>query len=347
MPGAILLVKTPSTNFVGSIGLADVKRQIPMRPDHAFQIGSVTKSFTGLVIAELHREGLLDADAVITNYLPATVTSRIKNSDRITVRQLTRHTSGIYNYSESIPFMLRRGIVNRRGKWPAERELKYALGKPARFEPGKGWSYSNSNFILLGMIIDRVTGVHHSAEIRKRLLDPLALSNTYYELFEPRRGDLAHGYEKHFGFWQDATDWSPVVGGNAGLVSTVNDLATFVRVVCGTNSALHPATRKLLKSNFRKGNPDQPWWPVSGYDFGINWVRAGDESVPLAEAPVFFGHAGQTSGYACFAWHEPRRDITIVFFGSSSLVTVSNQKANFEFEHTLEQMLFDLALAEH
>jgi D-alanyl-D-alanine carboxypeptidase len=346
MPGAILLVKTPSTNFVGSIGLADVKRQIPMRPDHAFQIGSVTKSFTGLVIAELHREGLLDADAAITNYLPATVTSRIKNSDRITVRQLTRHTSGIYNYSDSIAFMLQRGIVSRRGKWPAERELKYALGKQARFEPGKGWAYSNSNFILLGMIIDRVTGAHHSAEIRKRLLDPLALTNTYYQLFEPRRGDMAHGYEKHFGFWEDATDWSPVVGGNAGLVSTVNDLATFVRAVCGTNSALLPATRKVLKSNFRKGNADQPWWPVSGYDFGINHAKAGDESVPLAQAPVFFGHAGQTSGYLCFAWHEPRRDITIVFFGSSSLVTVSNQKANFEFEHTLEQMLFDLALAE-
>jgi D-alanyl-D-alanine carboxypeptidase len=344
MPGAILLVKTPATNFVGSIGMADVKRKIPMGTNHSFQIGSVTKLFTGLVIAELHREGRLDADLVITNYLPPALTRRIKNSDRITVRQLTRHTSGIYNYSDSVGFMLQRGIFNRRGKWPAERELKFALEKPPRFEPGKGWAYSNSNFILLGMIIDQVTGEHHSAAIRKRLIDPLRLTNTSYLLFETPRAEMAHGYEKHFGFWEDATDWTPVVGGNAGLASTVTDLATFVRAVCGANSLLNPETRKLLKSNFRKGNADQPWWPVSGYDFGINHARAGDESATLADAPVFFGHAGQTSGYACFAWHEPKRDITIVFFGSSSLVTISNQKANFEIEHKLEKMLFDLAL---
>src|SRR6266498_3734270 len=86
MPGAILLVQTPGTNYLGAVGWADVKREIPMRPDHAFRIGSVNKMFTGLTVGQLEKDGLLDAGAVITNYLPRSVTDHIANSDQITVR---------------------------------------------------------------------------------------------------------------------------------------------------------------------------------------------------------------------------------------------------------------------
>jgi D-alanyl-D-alanine carboxypeptidase len=344
MPGAVLLVQTPATNFVGSIGWADKKRRIAMRPDHAFRIGSVTKTFTGIVIAQLHVEGRLDTDLVMTNYLPESITRHIRNSDRITVRQMSRHTSGIYNFDDSAAYMFRRGLLNRRGAWPPLRELKYAYDKPARFEPNEGWEYSNSNFLLLGLTIDHVTGHHHSMEIRRRILDPLLLTNTYYELSEPPRGELAHGYEKHLGFSEDTTDWTPVGGGHAGLVSTVADLAVFVRAVTGTNSFLDPPTRALLKSHFRQGNTDRPWFPVSGYDFGINHARGTEQDVPLSVAPVFFGHAGGTSGYLCFAWHEPEHDITIVFFGSSNLVDAFHWRRNFEFEHRLERALFELAV---
>jgi D-alanyl-D-alanine carboxypeptidase len=195
MPGAILLVRTPTTNFLGSVGWADKKRKIPMRPNHAFRIGSVTKTFTGIVTAQLHTEGRLNTDAVMTNYLPVSISSHIPNSDRITLRQMTRHTSGIYNYNDSLAYMLCRGVLNRRGKWPPSREIKYAYDKPARFAPGEGWEYSNSNFLLLGLMIDQLTGHHHSVEIRNRILSPLKLTNTYYELSEPARGELAHGYE--------------------------------------------------------------------------------------------------------------------------------------------------------
>jgi D-alanyl-D-alanine carboxypeptidase len=344
MPGAVLLVRTPTTNYLGSVGWADKKRKIPMRPNHAFRIGSVTKTFTGIVTAQLHTEGRLNTDAVMTNYLPVSISSHIPNSDRITLRQMTRHTSGIYNYNDSLAYMLCRGVLNRRGKWPPSREIKYAYDKPARFAPGEGWEYSNSNFLLLGLMIDQLTGHHHSVEIRNRILSPLKLTNTYYELSEPARGELAHGYERHFGFWEDATDWTPVVGGHAGLVSTVSDLATFVRAVAGTRSFLDERTRELLRSQFRKGNTDRPWFPVSGYDFGINHARREENDVPLSVAPVFFGHAGGTSGYLCFAWHEPEHDITIVYFGSSNLADALHQRRNFEFEHLLEKMLFELTM---
>jgi D-alanyl-D-alanine carboxypeptidase len=315
-----------------------------MRTDHAFRIGSVTKTFTGIVAAQLHTEGKLNTDAVITHYLPASVTSHIAYADHITVRQMTRHTSGIYNFNDSIAYMLRRGVFSRRGDWPPLRELKYAFDKSPRFPPGKGWNYSNSNFLLLGLAIDYVTGHHHSVEIRNRLLSPLNLTNTFYELSEQPRGELAHGYEHLFGFWEDATDWSPVVGGNSGMVSTVSDLATFVRAIAGTNSFLDEPTRMLLKSQFRTGNVDRPWYPVSGYDFGLSVARHSEEGVSLSDAPFFFGHAGGTSGYLCFVWHEPERDVTVAFFGSSSLVDLLHRQRNDEFRQLLEKALFELTM---
>jgi D-alanyl-D-alanine carboxypeptidase len=139
MPGAILLVRTPTTNFLASIGWADKKRKIPMRPDHEFRVGSVTKTFTGIVVAQLHTAGQFNTDAVMTNYLPSSITSHFANSDRITLRQMTRHTSGIYNFNNSVAYMLLRGVFNRRGDWPTLRDLKYAYDKPAQVPPGEGW----------------------------------------------------------------------------------------------------------------------------------------------------------------------------------------------------------------
>jgi len=95
MPGAILLVQTPQTNFLGTLGWADVKRKIPMRSEHEFRIGSITKMFTGLTVLQLERDGLLKTDSVITNYLPKSITDPIANSDRITVKHLLQHGSGL------------------------------------------------------------------------------------------------------------------------------------------------------------------------------------------------------------------------------------------------------------
>ena len=128
------------------------------------------------------------------------------------------------------------------------------------------------------------------------------------------------------------------------MVSTVSDLATFVRAIAGTNSFLDEPTRKLLRSQLRKGNVDRPWYPVSGYDFGLSVARHAEDSVSLSDAPFFFGHAGGTSGYLCFAWHEPEHDVTVAFFGSSSLVDVLHRGRNYEFLHLLQKALFELTI---
>ena len=173
MPGAVLLVQTPSSRYLGSVGLADVARGLPMRPDHAFRIGSITKTFVGVVAAQMQAEGRLDTEKSVTSYLPASITSRIPNSDLITVHQLLRHESGIYNYDNSLLYALDRWLIFPRAEWPPLRMLEYSLDEHAVFPPGEQFSYSNPNYILTALIIDRITGHHHSQEIRGRILDPL------------------------------------------------------------------------------------------------------------------------------------------------------------------------------
>jgi D-alanyl-D-alanine carboxypeptidase len=262
------------------------------------------------------------------------------------VRQLLRHQSGIYNYTSSFWWQLNFWFLERHGNWPPMRLLQYAYDRPARFPPGQGWEYSNSNFLLLGLIIDRVTGHNHPVEIRNRILDPLQLTNTYYELSEPARGERAHGYERFCGFPMDTYDWTPITGGNAGLVSTVPELAVAVRAVCGTNGFLDEPTRELLRSEVRPeshyaGSRDVAY-PVLGYDWGISWRRAAPNQTPVSVAPVFFGHDGGSYGCLCFAWHDPTDDITIVWFGSSMFALDHHNTGSFQ--STLEKALLELAV---
>src|SRR5437867_3114804 len=323
-------------DFLGALGWADVKRKIPMRPEHEFRIGSITKMFTGLTGAQLEREGLLKTDSVITNYLAKSITDRIANGDRITVKHLLQHRSGIYDFDDNPRWILRYAVLDRRGGWPPTRHLKYVYNKPSRFPPGKRYEYSNSNFILLGLIIDQVTGHSHSIEIRKRFLDPLQLTNTYYELNEPARGERAHGYERLPCFSLDTYDWTPITGGSMGLVSTVSVLAAFVRDV---------GNRMRLKGSRALA------FPAYAEVWDVVWQVADHKTTPLSVASaffddvgtsVFFGHAGAVPGYLCFAWRDPKRGITIVWFGSSTLGRDRN--ASGRFERILEQALFDLTL---
>src|SRR5258708_89127 len=115
----------------------------------------------------------------------------------------------------------------------------------------------------------------------------------------------------------DVNDWTTSICGASRMVSTVSELATFVRAICGTNSFLDERMRKLLRSEVRPeskyaGSRD-PVYPVLGYDWGISWRRAVDgNETPVSVAPVFFGHEGDGVGSLCFALHDPKDDTTIV-----------------------------------
>jgi D-alanyl-D-alanine carboxypeptidase len=337
MPGAVLLVRTPTTNFISSVGLADVNRKIPMRTDHGFRIGSVTKAFTGIVAAQLQAEGRLEIERPITNYLPASLTIRIPNSEHIRVRHMIRHQSGIYNVDRNWHYEMDRWFLHRQEQWPPMRMLEYCFDQPPVFAPGEYFGYSNPNYILLGLVIDQVAQRHHAAEIRARLLEPLRLTNTYYEVIESPRVELAHGYERLNGF-RDTYEWTPVIGGGSGLVSTVSDVAAFLRAVTGTNSVLDEATRRIIRGEGESALDGRGTrrGPVQHYNFGLDSTRANPA------LPLFYGHRGVAPGFLCIAWHDPEDDITVVYFGSSAHLQMFNSmKRTWEFYARLEEALFE------
>ena len=237
-----------------ALGYADLYRRRRARTDYLYGIGSITKMFVACVIEELVDEGRLNIDATGRELLGEDIVANIPNADRATVRQMLDHTSGVPSW-EFDPEWIRHGrgaameIDHRWGKTEALDYLKSGRDKAAN-EPGAGYSYSNSNYTLLGLIIEKVTGHEAVAEIHHRILDPLRLTDIRFEGFEPV--DLSRLPSRyHFGtaeFLRDAgmhstfhridrqlidvsrsnlsTEWTA-----GAVVATARDLALFARAL--------------------------------------------------------------------------------------------------------------------
>ncbi len=343
VPGSILLIETPKARVTGTIGRADVKRKILMRSDCAFRIGSITKTFVGIVAAQLAADGKLDVDLPITAYLPRSVTDHIRNSARITVRHLATHRSGIYDFLDN-KWALIAYFLDSRGEWPPSRFLKYAYDKPAQFPPGGGYRYCNTNFLLLGMIIDRVVGHSYTVETRNRILTPLALADSYSELDEAPRPGRAHGYERWLGFTMDVSGWTPAAGGYGGMVSTASDLAVFIRAAVRGDGFVTGRARDLVAVQPTTASSESNGREALIYNFGMAAERSAGPEVSLSAAPWFFGHSGATPGYFSLAYHEPVHDVTVVYFGSTTLRDPFHPRRYSTFLKRLHQSLFPLAL---
>lgn len=179
IPGLTLGVALPDGSaFALASGESDTVRHIAMRPTDRLLQGSVGKTYVAAVAMQLVHEGKLKLDEKVSVYLGREPWfNRLPNAADITVRQLMNHTSGLVRYEFNPKFMtdLR---ANPLREWTHEEQLAYLFDTKAEFEAGKGWDYSDTNYIVLGMIIERLTGNTYYAEVRRRVLEPLKLTNT-------------------------------------------------------------------------------------------------------------------------------------------------------------------------
>ena len=192
--GVALLVRAPEFEYFGIRGYVDWENQTPLKKDHLFRIASCTKTFIATLATILHFEGKLDLDDSIANYLPGSITSHVQYADEITIRQLLSHASGIFDINDNPEYW--EAQFNDPMKERTDIEvLEFAYDKPAYFEPGAGSKYSNTNYLLAGLILDEALGYHHSQGIRTRILEPLELNSTFYEQQEEfDRTRLSHEY---------------------------------------------------------------------------------------------------------------------------------------------------------
>lgn len=233
LPGVILLVKNDNGFYIGAAGKADIKKNIDMQACHVSKIASITKFMLGVATLRLQEKGTLHLDDPINKYISNDILSKIKNCEQpLTIRNLMKHTTGIYDVITDQGFYLQ--VLNNPSKhWTAEDLLEYVYEKPAYFpfSPADTASYSNTNFLLLSMIIEKASGKSHSKVLHDEIIDLLGMEDTYYFWHDDLPKDrIVQGYFDLYnnGNLENLSNWNTGSGnGYGGIYSTVWDMYLF------------------------------------------------------------------------------------------------------------------------
>ncbi len=293
LPGISAAVDTPAGLWTGVSGKSRLAPSQPMRPDTPLSIGSVTKTFVAAVILQLREEGRLSLGDHLSRW-----ETRVPNAGRITVRQLLSHTSGVRDMWWSPRYTAL--VEGRPGHVWTYPEVRSLIGAP-RFSPGTRFEYSNSNFVLLGRIIEEVTGHSVAREIRDRLLDPLGLDSTWYQGAESGPRTVAMGYLRRNGAWipqGDGTGLRPTTsiatffGAAGAIVSTPGDLAIWARALYGGHVLQASSLELMTTFNSHK------------YGLGTRRLQMGGR--------VAWGHGGSLDGFETSMWFLPRLETSVV-----------------------------------
>ncbi|RSS39565.1 class A beta-lactamase-related serine hydrolase [Streptomyces sp. WAC07061] len=251
--------------------------------DGQVRIGSNTKTFTSVVVLQLVGEGRIGLDTPVDTYLPGLVRGEGIDGRHITVRQLLQHTSGLPDYEADVT----DAILGRRYLEPRD-VLDTALRYKAAFPPGTGWAYSNTNYVVAGLIVQKVTGRPLAEEIDRRVIRPLGLRHTYF----PAPGDTTIRERHPEGHHQDSpgapvrdvTDIDPSAAWAAGqMISTNSDLNRFFTALL-TGGLLRPAQLAQMRTTVPLGD--------SGAGYGLGLM-----SRPLSCGGLYWGHGGDITGY--------------------------------------------------
>lgn len=251
LPGGIILrieSLRDGRTWQGTSGpFEEAREDVPIRATDSFRVASITKSFTAAVIWRLAEDGKIGIDDRISRYLPADLVGRIhvlngtSSGNRITIRQLLCHCSGVYDYATD-KVVLRYMFAHPEKHWTPLELIDFALrsGKPY-FPPGQGQHYSDTGYLLLGLVIEHVTHEALAQVYRQFIYIPLGLHETYLEAREPAVGPpLSHNYVGYL----DEHNYDPTLDAYAsgGQVSTATDLAKFIGAVMKGQFFKHPKT---------------------------------------------------------------------------------------------------------
>ena len=291
-PGAAVAVRhRGELAHVRGYGLANLEWGLPIEPDTVFRIGSITKQFTAAAILKLSKEGRLDVDDPIERHLEGYPVGQ----RRITVRHLLNHTSGIKSYTALPEFW--RSLSTR--ELPLAEMIDVFKDLPPDFEPGERFLYNNSGYVLLGAIIEAVSGKSYGDHLRETFFEPLGLSSTYYLHDRPVTPKRAAGYERLGRQISNATPlcmtWPHAAG---ALGSNVRDLLRWEAALRG-GEVVSPASFAAMTTANRVNNGE-----TFPYGFGL--------AVHEYRGQTVVGHGGGINGFLTNLVHWPDQDLTIV-----------------------------------
>lgn len=310
LPGIALRVEHGDEVIFDSVaGYSNLETQTPLEMNERFRVASVTKPFTAVLTLQLVDEGVLTLDDTVTTWLDDPVVLRIPNIDQITIRQLLNHSSGAYNYfDDDSPFW--QDAYFGEGAdwsriWTPQELLSYADGAKHApdFAPGEGSHYSNTGYILLGLIVEKASGQTYAERLHTHILEPLGMTETYFGATEPVPGGTVTSYHLIEGQFVDASATNLSAFWSAGgMVSTTQDLARFANALF-VGELLQPATLAEMLTFV----PSE----YEGAEWGLGLIRI--------QTPdgVIVGHEGEGPGAGARMFRVPEADLTVILLANS------------------------------
>lgn len=304
LPGAVAVASGPGFRWEGAAGVADVEKRERLTPGHRFRIGSVTKIFVATVVLQLVAEGRLTLDDEAGPI-----------AEGVTIRQLLNHTTGFRDFQDDLVSLFEPYRKNRAYRWPLGPREQLALVKkrPPLFPPGTGWSYSGSNYLMLGLIVEETTGGTLREELKRRIVEPLGLASTDLPGDSPPAAGLARGYLPPDNPLLpgsgivDVTDLDlPFYWAGGGVISTAPDVARFLHALL-SGELLPPELRAEMLTTVVSDS----WDESDEYGLGIAKITSvmGKATSPCGAA---WGHLGFSAGYTTIALANEAGDRQVV-----------------------------------
>ena len=307
-PGVQAGVWMPDGTWVGTSGTAGQGLTTPITPADHTRIGSITKTFTITALLQLAEKGLVSLEDPISKYVPG-----MPNGDTATLGNLAAMTSGIPSYTENKAFTDAL-FANTSKAWTPQQLVDVVKGEAPMFAPGTKFYYSNTNTVLLGMVMEQVTGKPMEQIFSEQIFTPLGLTQTSFpgsstEIPAPYlRGITVQGQPA--GQTADATNWSPTWAFTAGeIISTLDDLRVWAKALATGQGLLGAEYQQKrldsLKSTVPPNTPEKTY----GLGFGI--------------ANGWIGHTGELPGYNTAAYYNPTNQTTIVVMVNSDIAAAN------------------------
>ncbi|MEV4804970.1 serine hydrolase domain-containing protein [Nonomuraea sp. NPDC049421] len=295
VPGLLAAAHTGRELLTVGYGSADRTSDVPIAHDSHFRMGSTTKTFTATLVLQLVGEGRLSLDDTVEDWLPGVVRGNGNDGTKITVRRLLQQTSGLPEYIYDVPIFTAKDFLEHRyDSYTSEELVAIAMRHEPKWLPEPGeqrWSYTNTNYVLAGMIIEKVTGNPRAQEVTSRIIRPLGLDHTFAPGDDPRLPDPhPQGYTEFPDSAEpvETTEMNLTPCDAAGdLITTAADLVRFWQALLG-GELLQPAQLAAMKQTV----PAAEWdvvWPGARYGLGIGQFPS--------PGGTYWGHAGNTPGH--------------------------------------------------
>ena len=300
--GAVLAVDTPDLETLVLVsGVSDLDAETSINPQDRYRIGSITKTFVAAAVLQLAQEGLLKLDSPLSVYV-----SDFPDAENITIRHLLSHRSGIVDF-EFIPGLVEKALQDPTKPWTWQEIIAAVVEQEPNFEPGTGYKYSSTNFTLLGVIVEAVTGTSLEDEMRRRFFEPLDLGNTFLAGSEEVPEGVIHGY----GTLPDGTDFDiarlpntafdTASWATGSMVSTARDLVRWAKALYSGKGEVIDG--KILDEMLTF---EPLFGPAPSVLHGLGVFRY---ETPTGTA---LGHTGTWFGFSSRMMYFPDLDVTLV-----------------------------------